>query len=116
MERRSEGFYTTVFEKLLPEISSLVVSKPNEVHRIKIERFGGELFGDMYVTGYPSGELTRIQIENVQPVVLGSFFLAIANAKGEVHPGGIYIINYIPRNEGIAKFLGEALEGNNFNY
>ncbi len=99
MERRREGFYTTSFERLISEMSSLVSEKPNQVHRIKIERFGGELFGDMYVSGNVQGDVVKIQVDGVQPNALGSFFLAMAQSSGVVHPGGIYEIHHKPKEE-----------------
>lgn len=116
MERRSEGFYTTTFERLIPEISSLVTENPNQVHRIRIERFGGTFFGDMYVSGYAEGDVVKIQVEGVEPNALGCFFLAMAQTSGEVHPGGIYEIHHIPKNECNLGFDLPARRDNGFGY
>lgn len=94
MERRAESIYSTRFEKLIPEMALLVEENPEKVFKVQVERFGGQTFGNIYLSGKKNGEVIRMQIDGVEPLALGSYFLAIASEKGEVHPGGIYIINY----------------------
>lgn len=95
MERRAESVYSTKFEKLIPEMATLVKENPNKVFKIQVERFGGKMFGQIILSGENDGEIVKMQVDGVEPLALGSYFLAVASEKGEIHPGGIYIINYI---------------------
>ena len=104
MERRAESTYSTRFERLLPEMASLVKDYPRKVFRIQVERFGGETFGNIYLSGEEFDETIRMQIDGVEPLALGSFFLAMAQSKGEIQPGGIYIINYSPKEMCLGDF------------
>lgn len=116
MERRPDGIYTTKFEKLLPDMASLVEDHPFEVFTIKIERFGGELFGNINFSGEKIGKMFKIQVDDVLPLVLGNFFLAIAQENGEVHPGGIYIINYFPEEDCKGDTFREGTRRGAFDY
>lgn len=96
MERRRDGVYTTQFEQMLPDICKLIEENDPGVMTVKINRFGGELFGSFNVKGEKRGDTFHLQIDDVLPNALSAFFLGVAMVKGEVCPGGIYIIDYKP--------------------
>lgn len=104
MERRSESTYSSRFEKLLPDMASLVEENPDKVFKVQVERIDGNAFGNIYVSGRRMGDTIQMQIDGVEPLALGAFFMAIAQDKGQVCPGGIYIINYAPNEVCLADF------------
>lgn len=96
MERRGESGYVTEFENMLPDLCKIIDEQEGKVANVRIIRFGGDLFGSFNVTGQKNGDTYHLQVDDVLPTNLSAYFMGVAMVKGEVCPGGIYIIDYKP--------------------